>query len=442
MTAPSDAGPTSVREGRPRGDGLPGRTVDDRLAAAGLPPLDRPAWLEVDTDALRQDVAAIRARVGPGTQVWPVVKDDAYGHGVEVATRSFASAGATGVCVATLGEAQAIRAAGIATPVLILYPIPDAAAVDATRAGFVLCVSTSHGAASLARTWSARGDVSGRGDASARGDAVGPLDVHLEVDTGFTRMGIDPRRVDEATAVLRAAGIGVAAVWSHLATPEDPVTSDAQEARLAATAATASTGERAGVHLAASGGLLTGRGVAGALVRPGLVAYGVLPDGVASGDPATDALRGALRPALRLLARPIRIHEVPAGTRVGYGGTWVARRRSLIATLPVGYGDGYSRAFSGADVLVRGRRAPVVGVISMDACTVDVTDVPDVGLGDEFVLLGSQETAAIPVAELAQRRTTIPWEVLTGMARRLTRVYDAAAGPVGVRTLAGETLVR
>jgi alanine racemase len=126
---------------------------------------------------------------------------------------------------------------------------------------------------------------------------------------------------------------------------------------------------------------------------------------------------------------------------VGYGGTWGATRPSRIATLPVGYGDGYSRAFSGSDVLVRGRRARVVGVVSMDSCAVDVTDVPGVGLDDEFVLLGHQGRDVIPALALAQRRNTIPWEVLGGMARRLTRVYDAPAGPMGVRTLAGEFMV-
>jgi alanine racemase len=145
---------------------------------------------------------------------------------------------------------------------------------------------------------------------------------------------------------------------------------------------------------------------------------------------------------MRLVARPIRIESVRAGTRVGYGGTWTAARPSRIATLPVGYGDGYARAYGSGTVLVRGRRAAIVGVVSMDACAVDVTDVPSVGEADEVVLLGSQGGDAIDARELARRRTTIPWEVLTAMARRLTRVYHAPVGLLGVRTLAGETLVR
>lgn len=406
--------------------------IEARLRIAGLPPLDRLAWLEIDTAALAHDLGVIRHRVGTGPRVWPVVKDDAYGHGIEVATRSFVSAGAAGVCVATLGEARAIRAAGIATPVLILYPVPEGSLVEVAQDGFAITVATSHGAEAVARAWSA----SGAAERSAR------LAVHVEVETGFTRMGIPPERLAEALGVLRQPGIEIVALWSHLATPEDPATSDEQERRLVAASEVARQSGLADTHLAASGGVLTGRGVAAALVRPGLVAYGVLPDGILGESPGAAAVGARLRPAMRLVARPMRIHEVPVGTRVGYGGTWVAARPTRIATLPVGYGDGYARASTGGHVLVRGLRAPVVGVVSMDACTVDVTDVPHVGLEDEFVLLGSQGDQAVTALALAQRRNTIPWEVLTGMARRLTRVYDAEAGLSGVRTLAGETLVR
>lgn len=411
--------------------GAPSRpSIEARLRAAGLPPLDRPAWLEVDIGALEHAVRVIRARVAAATEVWPVVKDDAYGHGIEVATRSFAAAGAAGVCVATLAEAQAIRAAGIDVPVLILYPVSDAALPDAMRAGFAITVATAQGAEVVARTWAGQGTAT----------ASGGLAVHVEVETGFTRMGVTADRLRSVLDVLRQPGIRVVALWSHLATPEDERVADAQEARLD-DAVRAAGAEGIGTHLAASGGLLTGRGRDRALVRPGLIAYGVAPGG-RLWEEAAAGWSQELRPALRLLARAIRVEDVPVGTAVGYGGTWVATRPSRVATLPVGYGDGYSRALTGADVLVHGRRVPVVGVVSMDSCTVDVTDVEGVGPDDEFVLLGAQGTDAIPALALAQRRTTIPWEVLAGMARRLTRVYDAATGPKGVRTLAGETLVR
>jgi alanine racemase len=415
----------------PPADAVARPSIEARLRAAGLLPLDRPAWLEVDTAALGRAVHAIRGRVGAATEVWPVVKDDAYGHGIEVATRSFRAAGAAGVCVATLGEAQAIRAAGIAVPVLILYPVADAALAEAMRAGFAISVATSEGAEAVARAWSGLGAAAG----TAR------LAVHVEVETGFTRMGIPAARLRSALELLGRPGIEVVALWSHLSTPEDDRVADDQEERLADAVRMAGV-DGIGTHLAASGGLLTKRGIDRTLVRPGLVAYGVAPGGPLGDRPEARWLGDEVRPALRLLAHAIRIEEVPAGTSVGYGGTWVASRASCIATLPVGYGDGYSRALSGADVLVHGRRAPVVGVVSMDSCTVDVTDVQGVGPDDEFVLLGSQGGDSITALALAQRRTTIPWEVLAGMARRLTRVYDAPAGPMGVRTLAGETLVR
>ena len=275
-----------------------------------------------------------------------------------------------------------------------------------------------------------------RAEALARALGQGALPAHPPSGPATTGDWKVPPVPDE----LRRPGIEVVALWSHLSTPDDERVSAGQEARLAEAVRVAGA-DGIGTHLAASGGLLTGRGIERTLVRPGLVAYGVAPGGQLGDRAEARWLRDEVRPALRLVAHAIRLEEVPAGTTVGYGGTWVASRPSRIATLPVGYGDGYSRAFAGSEVLVRGRRAPVVGVVSMDSCTVDVTSIPGVGADDEFVLLGSQGDDAIPALALAQRRTTIPWEVLSGMARRLTRVYDAPAGPMGVRTLAGETLV-
>lgn len=397
-------------------------SIAERLRAAGLPPLTRQVWLEIDTDALRGNVAVIRSLVGPDVAVWPVVKADGYGHGIEVAARSFRQAGADGLCVAALEEAHAIRAARIGGPVLVLYPVPAAQVHAAARAGFEISVSTVHDAEALAEAW-----LAGPGGTAS-------LRVHLEVETGLTRMGVAPDDVPVALARLALPGIRVAAVWSHLATPEQGRITSAQEARLvtALVAARRADPRITTSHLAATGGLLTGRGDAGMLVRPGLIAYGVTPAGF--------AVPAGLRPAMRLKAQAMRVVEVPVGTAVGYGGRWVAARPSRIATLPVGYGDGVPRSMSGAPMLVRGRRVPIVGVVAMDALMVDVTDVPDVTLDDEFVLLGPQGGDAISVLDLAQSRTTIPWEVLTSMARRPTRVYDAAVGLEGVRTLAGETL--
>ncbi|MBX3030054.1 MAG: alanine racemase [Chloroflexi bacterium] len=400
--------------------------IEVQLHEAGLPPLTRPAWLGIDTDALAGNISAIRARVGPTTAVWPVVKADAYGHGIEVAARTFALGGADGLCVATLEEARAVRAAGVELPVLVLYPILPGDLGEAAQARFEVVVSALEGARALAGAWS--------GDAR-----VAPLVVHVEVETGLMRMGVPLPDLDETLRELARPGIEVRAVWSHLATPEDAATTDAQAGTLAAALTMARHHVPAiGWHLAATGGVLTGTGTSADRVRPGLLAYGIQPD-LAGLELAP--LPG-IRPAMRLVARILRVAEAPVGTRVGYGGTWVAQRPSRIATLPVGYGDGVPRAQSGAPVLLRGQRVPIVGVIAMDGLALDVTDVPDVRAGDEVVLLGRQGGDVIDARELARWRTTIPWEVVTGMARRLTRVYDAPVGPLGVRTQTGETLVR
>jgi alanine racemase len=193
-------------------------------------------------------------------------------------------------------------------------------------------------------------------------------------------------------------------------------------------------------HLLASGGLLAGRSAGLEGVRPGLALYGLVPEGLPV--PAElAAVAAELRPVLSLHARPVRVTDLPAGSGVGYGPSFVTARPSRIATLPLGYGDGWARGLSNrADALVRGRRVPLVGTVAMDAVMADVTDVegPPVTVDDEFTLLGSQGEATITAADLARSRTTISWEVVTSMARRVPRVYHSAAGPVGLRTLTVE----
>jgi alanine racemase len=172
-------------------------------------------------------------------------------------------------------------------------------------------------------------------------------------------------------------------------------------------------------------------------VRPGLAVYGLVPDEL---DPSAVSPRaeGRLQPVLALVARPVRVADLPSGHGVSYGPSFRTTRPSRIATLPLGYGDGWSRALSNrASAIVRGRRVPLVGNVAMDAVMADVTDVPGppVDTSDELVLIGRSGDERIGVEELARLRTTNSWEVVTGMSRRLPRVYHAAAGPVGLRTL-------
>jgi alanine racemase len=199
--------------------------------------------------------------------------------------------------------------------------------------------------------------------------------------------------------------------------------------------------DRGARHVAATGGLLTDV-LALEGVRPGLSIYGLLPDELegVTFDRAGAELAAGLRPVMSLHAQPVRVADVAVGDGVSYGPTWRAVRPSRVATLPLGYGDGYARSLSNrAEALVRGRRVPLVGNVAMDAIMADVTDVPGppVTTDDTFVLLGEQGGERITAGDLARLRTTNRWEVVTQMAARLPRVYHAASAPVELRILTG-----
>jgi alanine racemase len=262
----------------------------------------------------------------------------------------------------------------------------------------------------------------------------------VEVETGLGRGGIPPEDVPAVIGrIEQAAEVELASVWSHLTAADDEVRTADQVARFttATEGWTAAGGARVGRHIAASGGILVATAPAYEAVRPGLAIYGLVPEEIAFGSLGPGARIG-VRPVMSLHCLPVRVLDVPTGSGVGYGPAFTTDRPSRIATLPVGYGDGFARTMSGrVEALVRGVRVPIVGTIAMDAAMADVTDVPGepVTIDDEFVLLGSQEGATIDAYELARARTTVSWEVVAAMAARLPRVYTRASFPVGVRTL-------
>ena len=357
--------------------------------------------------------------------------------------RALMEAGADGLCVAAFDEAVALRDAGIDGRVVVMYPIPADRAVEA--AGRRIAVAVGGGApldelilrVGVASGAAARA-ASGVGSRGGTAD-LPDLELELEVETGLGRGGVMPADVASvASRIAASPGVRLVGLWSHLQASETPDRTARQVAAFEeATASLAAAGlpvpRR---HLAASGGLLVPGVPVYDAVRPGLMTYGLPPDEI---DPADLPPAGAeLRPVMSLVARPVRVADLPAGHGISYGPTFTTGRPSRIATLPLGYGDGWSRALSNRAVaLVRGRRVPIVGNVAMDAVMVDVTDVPGpaVDMGDEFVLLGAQGEDRIAARDLARTRTTNSWEVVTSMSRRLPRVYDAAAGPVGIRTL-------
>lgn len=386
------------------------RPFDRALADAGLPPLQRTAWVEVDLDQLIANARALNDLAGPA-MLGPVVKADGYGHGLEMAARCAVAGGATWLCVADASEAERLRRDGFDGRILVLYPVPPAMLDEMVRLDVDVPVGTVESALALSKV------------------ETGVLRAHLEIDTGMTRGGMAVGdAVEAALALQTGSGSTLAGVWTHLSTPEDDDVTAMQMARFDETLATlASAGIDTGVrHASASGGFLTGAGNFD-LVRPGLAFYGVHPG-------AGDDLPEAVGPALSVRAKPVRVAEVTTGTAVGYAGTWVASRPSRIATLPIGYADGWSRSSSpGTRALVAGRPVPLVGRVSSDSLTVDVTDVPGVGPDDVFTLLGEDLGVMIDADEVAATRRTISWEVLQQLGARLTRIYLSGGKPVALR---------
>jgi alanine racemase len=314
---------------------------------------------------LRGNLAAIRARVGEGVPVHPVVKADAYGHGAVPVARALEAAGADGLCVATYDEAVALRLGSIRRPILVLYPIPPAWAADAARRRIAVTAGDGELLAAVLEA------VTGR-------PARGALRLHLEVETGLGRGGLQgPALVAAARAIAAAPGARLEGLWTHFQASEERAATATQLERFEAAAADL---KGAGVrlpprHVAASGAIVMDGVAAYDGVRPGLAIYGLMPDELEGA--VAPAVEEAFRPVLSLHARPVRVVDLPAGWGISYGPTFRTSRPSRIATLPLGYGDGWPRALSNrAEVLVRGQRAPLVGNVAMDAVMADVSDIP------------------------------------------------------------------
>lgn len=411
----------------------PRRPIERRLADAGLPALPRTAWLEIDLDALTGNLALLRRLAGPQVPIRPVVKADAYGHGAVPVALALEAAGADGFCVAAMDEALELRGGGVRGPIVVLYPVPAGWVAEAARRSIQVAAGDPGSLADTVRAASA---------AAAPGEDVRPLGVQLEVETGLGRGGFS---LDEIAAAARlvdsSVGVVLAGLWTHLQAVEDAATTARQVERFEAATKAVGAVEVAipARHVAASAAVIGAELLAYDGIRPGLAVYGLLPDEL---DEAVvdDRATTGIRPVMSLFARPVRVIDLPADWGISYGPTFRTARPSRIATLPIGYGDGWSRQLSNqASALVRGVRVPLVGNVAMDAVMADVTDVPGppVDGRDEFVFLGEQGGDRITVAALARSRTTNRWEIVTAMSHRLPRVYHAASGPVGLRTLTG-----
>lgn len=372
----------------------------------------RLVWAEVDLDAIAANTRRLARLVHPA-RLFAVVKADGYGLGAAATARVALESGAAGLCVARPEEALALRTQGIAAPILILGPTPPAVADQVVRARLTPTVCDPELAEALAR--------------AAAAEAARPIPIHVKVDTGLHRYGIRPA---DAPAFLgrltRYPQLRVEGIWTHLATADEADKSFAYRQLACFKEVVASLPPVPLRHAANTAAALDLPEFRLDLVRAGIGIYGYYPSRYVG-------RAVALRPALTLKSRVVRVHEVGPGEAVGYGRSWVARRLSRVALVACGYGDGYPRHLSNRGVvLIRGRRCPVVGRVSMDLLTVDVTDLPGVAVGDEVVLAGRQGDAEVSLDELAELAETIPYELLTRLTFRVPRIYVGSASAEGV----------
>jgi alanine racemase len=367
----------------------------------------RPTVAEVSLGALRTNLREAVRLVGPKVKVMAVVKADAYGHGAVAASRAFLDAGAAVLGTSSVAEAVELRQVGITAPIVVLGGAFPGDEEDVAAHDLSVAVWSEHSVRTLA---------------AAAGRARHAVQVHIKVDTGMTRLGLDVGDVrDFGEAMRDIPNVTVAGVFSHFATADavDAAPAQAQIAcfndAIAALGAIAVRPEH--VHLANSAAVLSQPAAHFTLVRPGIMLYGYAP------APHL-ASRAKLAPALRLRTAVAQVRRVPAGRPIGYGGTYVTSRPTVVATLPIGYADGLHRLASNRGwMIVRGARAPIAGRVCMDHVMLDVTDIPGVEVGDEVVVVGGQGGAHIGADELAGWCDTISYEVLTSVGKRVPRVY-------------------
>ena len=370
-------------------------------------------WAEIDLAAVRHNARVVRERVGPATTILAVVKADGYGHGMGPVARALHNGGTVSdFAVANVAEAVRLREYLPTAPITILSPALPDERPEIVRHHFRPWISSLAEAEDYAR-------LSLRLRSHDNNNIGGkPFGLVVAVDTGMGREGVLPDRLPELRRALAGrAEVSVEGIVTHLpSADEDAAFTTAQLAGFGQLLENAPPA--ADRHTHNSAGLL-GFPPSGAVcnvVRPGLMLYGVSP---------LAEHQNLLQPALTLKTRVSLVRDLPAGHGISYGRTFVTPRPMRVGTLAAGYADGYPRHLSnvGAQILVRGRRCPVLGRVTMDQIMVDLSALPTVEAGEEVVLLGRQDTQEIPAAELAVKAGTIPWEIFTGLSARVGRYH-------------------
>lgn len=391
--------------------------IEDQLRDFGEPFL---TYALVDLDAIADNVRAVLRHTGPDVQTFAVVKANAYGHGAVPVARAALAAGAHRLAVARVGEAVQLRQAGVDAPILVFtYTLP-AEAGRIVAHGLTAAIASVEGARAL----------------SAQAGALGrTATAHVKVDTGMGRYGLLP---DEVLPFLEAVSglpdLRLEGVMTHFAVADEADKTYTRE-QFARFRAVLETTRAAGHtfalrHCANSAAVIDLPETHLDAVRPGVMLYGLYPSGDVSHDMA-------LRPAMELHSHAARVKTLPPGSSISYGRTHITDRPTRVVLVPAGYGDGVHRLLSNRGaVLIRGQRAPIIGLVCMDQLMVDATAVDGAARDDPIVLFGEQGGASIPAEEVAGWAETINYEVVTAIAARVSRVYLRAGRVVEVARLA------
>lgn len=365
---------------------------------------ERPTWAEIDVEAIAHNIVRIRESLGPGVGICAVVKADGYGHGAAAVAQVALASGASMLAVAIVNEALDLRRQGFVCPILVLGPAEPRDASRIVEARLDATVYDINAARALSLAASESGTT-------AR--------LHLKIDTGMHRVGCEPARAaDLAAAISRLPAVRLAGVYSHFATADAQDTGFAHE-QLVRFKSVLSELEALGIdpgirHIANSAAAIRMPEAHLDMVRLGIAMYGLAPS-------ASRVWELPLEPAMSLWTRISMVKDIAEGETVSYGRRFQAARPTRIATLPLGYADGWPRALSGKiSVHVNGYLAPLVGTICMDQCMLDVTDVPGVKTGDEIVLFGD---GGLSIDAMAKALDTINYEVVCMVGRRVPRVY-------------------
>jgi alanine racemase len=384
--------------------------------------MEFPTWVEVDLDRFARNLAAIRAAIGSETRILLVVKADAYGHGAVEIARAAIENGVAMLGVATLHEGIELRAAGVAAPIIILSPSLLSEVDEIIEHRLTPCVSSLEFADLLSQR-------------SAAHEVISRL--HVEVDTGMGRTGVSDGDAEEfIERVAAMPNLLLEGVFTHFPDADSGNTFFAEQQLQRYVEILEGLARRKIAvpirHVANSAGVLGVRGAALDMARTGILAYGFYPS---ERVPRTVSVEGIMS----FKTRVVQLRSVAAGRYISYGRTFRTTRSTRVAVLPVGYGHGYPWLLSNrGEVLIRGRRTPIIGRVTMDLTMVDATEVPNVSLGDEVVLWGEQGNARIDLTEVADRAETLPYEILCSMGKRVVRVFLEEGRPTKVITLVGE----